>query len=221
MTITGRYVAVLALLVSGLVVLSARSDVDRVPPHQPLEQMPEQVAGWQGTDYPLDPEVLQILGDGVFLNRVYNPGPGSATPEAPAGQVGLFIGFFATQRTGQAIHSPQNCLPGAGWSFLSSKPMTLVDATGQSHQVGDYVIGNGTVKQEVLYWYRSQGKSIRGEYAAKMYLIADAMRHNRTDGALVRVITPEQPGETEAQTHARLVRFAAAMAPLLPAYIPN
>ena len=39
--------------------------------------------------------------------------------------VSLFIGYFPTQRTGQSIHSPQNCLPGAGWTFASSKTIYL------------------------------------------------------------------------------------------------
>jgi EpsI family protein len=135
--------------------------------------------------------------------------------------VGLFIGYFPTQRTGQEIHSPQHCLPGAGWSFLSAQAIKLKGDNGHLYNVGEYVISNGSVKQEVLYWYRSHGRSISNEYRAKFYLIADALRYNRTDGALIRVITPLQPGETQQQAHNRAVKFTADLAPMLPAYIPN
>ena len=52
-------------------------------------------------------------------------------------------------------------------------------------------------------------------------MIADAIRYNRTDGALIRVITPVQPNETSQQAHNRAVEFAARAVPLLPAYIPD
>ena len=221
MILGARFLAVSAMLLGTLAVLDLRSDVDKVPPHQPLAQMPETIAAWTARDIPLDDEVLHVLGDGVFLNRVYEQPASSGTAAAPAGPVGLFIGYFPTQRTGQAIHSPQNCLPGAGWTFLSERPLHFVDAHGRSFNVGEYVITNGNYKQDVLYWYQSHGRSIAGEYKAKFYLIADAMRYNRTDGALVRVITPIQPGETEQQAHDRALRFTTQMTPLLPSYIPD
>ena len=219
--IGARFVAVAALMAATLAVLDLRSDKDRVPPHAPLETMPETIGAWHGQDYALDPEVLQVLGEGSFLNRVYSEPASAGTASYPAGPVGLFIGYFPTQRTGQAIHSPQNCLPGAGWTFLSSHPMTLTDVHGKTYDVGEYLITNGTVRQEVLYWYRAHGRSISNEYRAKFYMILDAMRYNRTDGALVRVITPLAPGETEQQVHDRAVAFTAQLAPMLPEYIPD
>jgi hypothetical protein len=44
---------------------------------------------------------------------------------------------------------------------------------------------------------------------------------NRTDGALVRIITPIVAPEGEAVAEARLKGFLDQMAPLLPAYLPN
>jgi EpsI family protein len=219
--ISAKFVVVTILLASTLTVLSLRSDMDRVPARSPLRQLPPSIEDWRAQDIALDPEVLSVLGDGEFLNRIYTEPENGGTPERPAGPVGLFIGYFPTQRTGQAIHSPQNCLPGAGWTFLSSHPLQLKDNNGHTYDVGEYVITNGTVKQEVLYWYRAHGRSISNEYRAKFYMIADALRYNRTDGALIRVITPLQPGESDQQAHNRAVAFAADLAPMLPAYIPN
>ena len=64
-------------------------------------------------------------------------------PEVPP--ISLFIGYFASQRTGQTMHSPQNCLPGAGWTFESQKYTTIQDINGKNYNVGEYVISNGDI----------------------------------------------------------------------------
>jgi len=171
---------------------------------------------------------LQNLGKGELLNRVYIAQPpieGSPLPENASigdrASIGLFIGYFPTQRTGQSIHSPQNCLPGAGWNFESSWITTLTNAAGKKYQVKEFLISNGTSTQEVLYWYQMHGRVIAGDYAAKLYTLADSIRYGRTDAALVRVITPVEPGEDRLQARARTMKFAEQIAPLLPAYIPD
>ena len=223
---TPRVWVVLLLLAMTAVLLHLRGDVDRVPPSEPLSLLPFSIGTWTGTEIPLNADVLEILGKGVFLNRNYLPQ--SATPpgqmlssQAQSGPVGLFIGYFPTQRTGQAIHSPQNCLPGAGWTFETKSVTNLVDHNGKQYRVGEYLISDGRSRQEVLYWYRSHGRSIANDYVAKLYTLADSIRYNRTDAALVRVITPVQPGEDPHQAHLRAVTFAQDMAPLLPAFIPD
>ena len=214
---------VLFFLVAAATTLRLHGNVDRVPPSQPLSEMPSTLGPWHASDIPLDASVLEVLGKGIFLNRVYSPlesAPPTGTPldRAP---VQLFIGYFPTQRTGQAIHSPQNCLPGAGWSFDSSGVIDLTDPQGKAFQVGEYVISNGNSKAEVLYWYRSHGRSIASDYKAKLYTLADSIRYNRTDAALVRIVTPLMPGEGRAGAHQRAVAFAEQLSPLLPAYIPD
>ena len=172
---------------------------------------------------PIDQDVLAILGNGRFLNRLYAPDPARIDPSRPGDDaaVGLFIGYFPTQRSGQSIHSPQNCLPGAGWSFESSAHRTITAADGTPFHVGEYVITNGTAKQAVVYWYQAHGRSIASDYLAKAYMMADAIRLNRTDGALVRVITPVGRNEPVEQATERAVRFASLVAPRLPQFIPN
>ena len=209
------------LLVFTAALLHLRGDVDKVPPSEPLANLPMSLGPWAATEYPLDDEVLSVLGKGIFLNRVYNPIQPSTRSIATAAPVGLFIGYFPTQRTGQAIHSPQHCLPGAGWTFESSGTTSFTDTNGKPYTVGDYLISDGKTRQEVLYWYRSHGRSIASDYAAKFYTLADSIRYNRTDAALVRVITPLVNGESRASAHERAITFASQMAPLLPAYIPD
>jgi EpsI family protein len=219
------WTVVLLLFVTALI-LRSRGDKDRVPPSEPLKLMPETIGSWTGQDLPIADDVLAVLGKGDFLNRVYTSSQPidisqSSTPTAANLPIGLFIGYFPTQRTGQTIHSPQNCLPGAGWTFDSRRYITLKDVNGKSFRVGEYQISNGETRQFVIYWYQAHGRSIPNEYVARVYMVADAIRFNRTDGALVRVITQIAPTETVADARKRAVRFTSLMAPMLPRFIPN
>ncbi len=216
-----KFWILIVLLLAATVVLRVRGDVDRVPVSEPLSQMPETLGPWTGTDVPLEADVLQVLGKGVFLNRTYKAEGAAAGNGVDGIPIGLFIGYFPTQRTGQAIHSPQHCLPGAGWVFETSGVTDLKGDNGHKIQVGEYVISDGTVKAEVLYWYRSHGRSIADDYKAKMYTLLDSIRYSRTDAALVRIVTPIVPNESREQAHRRAVAFAEQMNPLLPAFIPN
>jgi EpsI family protein len=203
-------------------VLHVRGDEDRVLPSRPLSEMPETIGPRTAVDIPLDAETLAVLGKGIFLNRQYVPGPGvpvvSPGDRAP---IGLYIGYFPTQRTGQAIHSPQHCLPGAGWTFVSSGVTDFTDSTGKPYSVGDYLITDGNSNQEVLYWYQMHGRSIANDYKAKLYTLADSIRYGRTDAALVRIITPVLSNESRNEARNRAIAFAQQIVPELPAYVPN
>jgi EpsI family protein len=214
-----RFWVVLLLLIAAFTTLHLRASVDRVPPSEPLYLLPQTIDHWSSQDIPITQETLAILGDGRFLNRMY----ANAKPDGQllAPPVSLFIGYFPTQRTGQSIHSPQNCLPGAGWTFASSGKIYLHSSQLKDYPVGEYVITNGTAKQLVLYWYLAHGRSIANDYAAKAYMMADAIRYNRTDGALVRLVTPLDPNESFATAQTRVVTFADHLVPMLPSYIPN
>ncbi|MGO9340649.1 MAG: exosortase C-terminal domain/associated protein EpsI [Terracidiphilus sp.] len=209
-----RFWMVVALLAGTALLLFARGNKDLIPASEPLSQVPETIAGWSGRDIQIDQASLDVLGPGDFLSRVYGH-------EGQAAPIGLFIGYFPTQRTGVTIHSPKNCLPGAGWVFESSKYTNLTDADGKVHRVGEYIIGDGEERQFVIYWYQAHGRSVANEYMAKIYLVTDAMRLNRTDGALVRVITPISPKEDTETAAARAEAFTAQLAPMLPRFIPN
>jgi EpsI family protein len=223
-----RYWTVIILLVATAFILYTRGDTDRVPASEPLSQMPQTIGIRTSYDVPMDDAVLEILGKGDFLNRVYvgtrpsvRPVSSHVPPSQAVPPIGLFIGYFPTQRTGQSIHSPQHCLPGAGWSFESQSYTDLTANDGKKYRVGEYVISDGTSKQFVLYWYQAHGRSIANEYIAKLYMIADAIRLDRTDGALVRVISPILPNEPVSTARERVVQFTGEMAPSLSRFIPN
>jgi EpsI family protein len=217
-----RYWSVVALLLLAAVTLYRRGDKDNVPPSTPLDQFPRTIGDWSGTDIPIPQETLDVLGTGFFLNRNYLPESGSTgNTDLKPGPVGLFIGYFPTQRTGQSIHSPQNCLPGSGWTFESSGLTDVTDTAGKKTEVGDYVIVNGPSRAEVLYWYQSHGRAVANDYKAKAYMLVDSIRYSRSDAALVRIVTPVASGESRDSAHQRAVHFAQGLIPLLPAYVPN
>ena len=203
------------LLAFVLAFIHIRGGTDQVPDSEPLAAFPANLGPWQGQDIPIPQEQLDILGKGVFLNRSYRD-----PLKSEASAVGLFIAYFPTQRSGQSIHSPQNCLPGAGWNFDTSGTTEWTDASG-TYRVGEYLISNGTDRQEVLYWYRSHGKNIANDYVAKFHMLTDSILYRRTDAALVRVITPISRTETQADARVRAVGFAQNFDSLLAAYVPN
>jgi EpsI family protein len=209
-----RFWSAALLLAATALLLHSRPGVDRNPPSTPVSELPIVIDGWTGRDQPIDQETLDVLGAGQYLSRNY--ARDRRTPP-----IDLFLAYLPTQRTGQTIHSPRHCLPGGGWSFESSSYQDLTDAGGKLHRVGEYVIADGASRQIVIYWYQAHGRSVANEYIAKFYMVADAIRTNRTDGALVRVVTPIAANETEQASRARAEAFAMQLAPLLPRFIPD
>lgn len=209
-----RFLIVVGLLLAAAFFLHARSRPEISPPRLPLDAFPRQVGDWAGMDVPLPEKVVDLLGPGEFLTRIYRE-----SPRKP--YLDLFIGYFPSQRTGNTIHSPQNCLPGAGWTPIDSKRMTVLMPGGSHLNANRYVLAKGADRILVLYWYQSHGRAVASEYSAKFYLVADAIRLNRTDGAIVRVVTPLLSSENIEDAQRRALGFIDKMLPFLPAYIPR
>ncbi len=209
-----RFFATVVLLAGAAVFLEARKQPEPTLLRKPFEEFPRLLGDWQGRDSPLDPDVRRLLGPGDFLLRLYR----RPTPGPP---LDLFVAYFASQRTGDTIHSPQNCLPGAGWTPLERGRVEIGLPDGRRITVNRYVIGKGLERQMVLYWYQAHGRAVASEYWAKFYLVADAIRTNRSDGSLVRIITPVGSGERLERAEQRAVGFAEQILPLLDSFIPN
>lgn len=203
----------LVLLTLTAVFLHARNKPEVLPPYQLLQSFPIVIGGNFGQDLPLTSEELEVLGDGEFMHRIYR------SQAAPP--VDFFVAFFPTQRTGSTIHSPQNCLPGAGWAPIQSGRISMPGLNGSTMSVNRYLIAKGLDRQLVLYWYQSHGRIVASEYWSKFYLVADSIRMHRSDGALVRVITPLMRGESEDTALARTEAFAQQALPYLNSYIPR
>ena len=204
-------VSALLLVTAGL--LQARGRVELQPKAADLESVPYHLGDWQGRPERINSEVREVLGDGHFLSRIY-----TSPIEQP---VDLFIAYYSSQRSGDTIHSPKNCLPGSGWMPLESDRVWIEVAPNQSIRVNRYVVAQGMDRQLVMYWYQAHGRVTPSEYAAKFYLVADSIRMNRSDGGMVRLVTPILPNESLEQSQARAVRFARELYPMLNNYIPK
>jgi len=212
-----RSVIIAMCLVAGAVLIGQASKSEPTPPRQPFSTFPMQVGEWRGENAPrFDQQILDVLGVDEYVNRSYVSGDG---------RVGLYIGYYQTQRQGDTIHSPLNCLPGAGWEPTRRERVTLsvADAGGARQiTVNQIVIEKGLDRQVVLYWYQSHGRVVASEYWGKIYTVLDAIRLNRTDAAMIRLISPApvaSGGEDAAAERASA--FAVEMFPLLDRYLPR
>jgi EpsI family protein len=203
------------LMLATAIVLQAHSRNEVFPPRASLSSLPLQIDGWTGTDDPLDKQTLDILGPGEFLLRDYE-NAGQLQP-----WINLYIAYFPTQRAGDTIHSPSHCLPGAGWVPTSREVVSLTSPDGASFPVNRYVVSKSGDRQLVLYWFQAHGRAVASEYWAKYYLVSDSIRMNRSDGALVRLMTPMLDGESADGAQARMMKLGSQFLPLLDNYIPR
>lgn len=208
-----RFYLLVFLLATTAVFLRSRSRAEVLPQRSQLSSFPLQMGEWAGREVAINDATLKILGDGEFLHRIYVNSSGIAP-------VDFFIAYFPSQRTGSTIHSPKNCLPGAGWVPVESIHLPLRKPDGQTIVVNRYVIAKGPDRQLVLYWYQSHGRAVASEYWAKVYLVADAIHLNRSDGSLIRVITPLTRTESIESGQQRAVEFAHQILPVLDSYVP-
>jgi EpsI family protein len=182
--------ATILIVLQGALLYSAIRP-ESVPPAKPLEQMPASLGSWQlAQEGVVDQETRDLLKADDLLNRYYTSGSRAAN---------LFVAAFRSQRNGKAPHSPKNCLPGNGWTPETSDIIS-VDTGIIPIQVNRYVVAHGDERDLVLYWYQSRDRAVASEYEAKFWVVMDAMRLNRTDTALVRVIVPMADRNKDAAT---------------------
>jgi EpsI family protein len=182
-------------------------------PRAPLLGLPMEFGGWQGRPgAPLDRRTQEILGADDYVSRIYTDNAGAV--------VSLYVGYHGTQRHGDSIHSPMNCLPGAGWIPVQSDRVSI-DVGSRAIVVNRIIIQKGEERQLVLYWYQGRGRFIADEYVSKAYQFVDALRTGRTDAALVRIISPvdRELGPSSAERTA--TGFMADLLPLLPRHLPD
>jgi len=210
-----RFGIVVALLLGTAVGLEVHVHSEVFPQRTPLNLFPMQIDGWTGTDETLDKDTLDILGPGDFLMRDYEK------PSDPQRWINLWIAYFPTQRAGGTIHSPSHCLPGAGWIPTSRKIVKITLPDGSTLMANQYVVTKLGERELALYWYQAHGRTVASEYQAKYFLIRDSIQMNRSDGALVRLITPMFEGESADAAQARMMTLGSQFLPMLDSYIPR
>ncbi|MDD2800043.1 MAG: VPLPA-CTERM-specific exosortase XrtD [Methylococcales bacterium] len=187
-----------------------------IPARKAFLNFPLQLGPWQGrNDYLSQFYLDQLkLTDYVIINY--------AAPES-AGSVNFYSAYYQSQRQGASIHSPKACMPGDGWKIAQFGQQSFPDITvdGNALEFNRAVIEKGDNKQLVYYWFQHHGRTITNEYLEKWYLFYDAIIMNRSDGALVRLVTSVGTTENIEAADQRLKAFIKDMMPQLPAYIPG
>ena len=207
-------VALMTAVVSGAFAFAPRATPE-TPMREPYALFPREIAGWTGTTTALEPSVEGVLQADDYLAAFYR-NPAEAEP------IDLFLSYYDRQTQGSAIHSPSVCLPGTGWEVFEIKRIS-VDLPGTRWggvTLNRAVIQKGLEKQLVYYWFEGRGRRVTNDFAAKFYTVADSIRRGRTDGGLVRVITPIGP-DGEAAADRRLQGFLVATIDRLHRFLPE
>ncbi len=183
-------------------------------PRRVLKELPAEIGTWRqtGADERFDAETEKVLRADDYLSRSY------VLPNNHV--VSLYVGYYATQRNGATYHSPLNCLPGSGWNMTAAETVKVNPVDGApTFEANRYIIQKGDYRQLLVYWYQGRGRSVASEYWGKVYTVVDSARRRRSDGAMVRVMTPITSSDRAALDTA--LDLAAQVAPLLPEYVPN
>jgi len=211
----------IALSLYPALALPQRAEVK--PARTDFSLFPSRIGDWIGRRERIENVYLDVLqlDDYLLANYV----PQSTRPEAAGttAPVNLYVAYYASQRTGRSVHSPSSCLPGGGWRIeqFEERELKGIQPGGRPLRVNRAVISQGADRQLVYYWFQERGRDLTNEYAVKWYLLTDAVTRDRTDGALVRVVTPLREGEDIHLGDVRLGQFAAAALPTLAPYLPD
>ena len=209
-----RYILTIVILLIGAALNHYFSSPDISLPRKSLAEFPKSLGDWKVvTDQKIDKQSMEILQVDDYFMRNYRNSKGEV--------IGLYIGYFKSQYQVKGIHSPRQCLPGAGWAPLNTAVYQMARATHnpETVPVNKFVMGKGLERQLYLFWYHGRGRIYASEYWNKIYIMWDGLTRKRTDGALVRVNNPVI-GNTEDALKTQS-DFIQLFLPLLKEYIPD
>jgi EpsI family protein len=209
-----RILAVAAFLLLAVGVRAYVSVTPAPPVRKDLALLPRDLSGWRTVqDTKLSDEVQGVLKADDYVLRRYVNDKGEA--------VDLFIAYYKVQKAGESMHSPKNCLPGAGWTPVVNDTVAMDPADAKGKRINRYVIEKDTNRSIALYWYQASGRVIASEYSGKFYLVWDALRSGRRDGAIVRLIVPLPKGGNMEKQQEIALQFGRSLLPVLPEFLPN
>jgi exosortase D (VPLPA-CTERM-specific) len=184
-----------------------------VPDREDFDGVAAEFAGWSQKIRPLDPTVAEVLGadDSIVIDL-----------RSPEGEdFNLYFAYLDAQRDGRSWHSPRQCIPGGGWEIARHDVISTRSGAGKPFRYNRMLIESGDNRQLVYYWYDQRGRKIANEFVMKFWLIIDAVTRKRSDGAMVRLITPVPNDTSLGDADARLQSMVARVETFLPAYVPE
>jgi exosortase D (VPLPA-CTERM-specific) len=178
-----------------------------------LVEFPSRIGDWQGHRSLLDLETEEALKLDDYILSDYSRAGGMP--------VNLYVGYYASERRGKAPHSPNDCIPAGGWEITNQRETHIITNRGDQQPLNRLVIEKNGIKQLVYYWFDEHGKKTANEYWAKFYRLTNSILENRTDAALIRLITPINPDEPEKNADVRLQSFMQIALPRLDDFLPS
>ena len=181
---------------------------------RPLREFPARLGTWRqvGPDQRFAPDVEAVLRADDYVSRNY------ARPDGRV--VSIYVGYYSTQRGGITYHSPLNCLPGSGWTLYDPSKIRIAQDDGsRSFEANRFIIQNGDDRELLIYWYQGRGRAVASEYWDKLYTVMDSARRRRSDGAMVRLMTPVATSEASALELTS--DLAKQISSALPAFVPD
>jgi len=185
----------------------------KIPISKPFSQFPMEIGEWQGTKEDMEQQFLDVLKFSDYIVVNYKNEQGKA--------VNFYIAYYQDQRKGESIHSPETCLPAGGWEFINAGTKTISFQNGKAITINKAFIEKSGERQLTYYWFPMRGRVLTKLYQIKLYTFWDSLTRQRTDGALVRIITPVNPGEQLDNAEERLKAFTEQILPVLDEYIPK
>ena len=185
-------------------------------PRETFSSFPNSIGDWTGRKTQLDQEIEVVLAADDYINSNY-------ASESQLAPVNFFSAFYHKQTEGSGIHSPEVCLPVGGWEVFrfEEKQVSFPGTTFGDFTLNRAVIQKGLSKQLVYYWFEQRGIRHTNDVVAKIDVVLDGFRINRTDGALMRFVTPIGTSETEADAERRIEALMADILPKIPRFIPG
>ncbi len=208
-----KFAASLVILcLAGIVTFFISSRAEVIPDRSRFATFPTRIGHWQGQTSLLDPQVERgLVGLDDYILSDYKESDGKI--------INLYVGYYASQRKDGQPHSPSDCIPASGWRITKLEPISYRE-NGAELPLNRAVIEKNSTEQLVYYWFDERGRKIANEHLARWYLHLDTIFMNRTDGALVRLVTQIQRDETERDADERLRAFIGDALPILSEYLP-
>lgn len=135
--------------------------------------------------------------------------------------INFYIAYYAAQRQGISVHSPEICLVGSGWEVLSRSQLeiSLGSSTVKPLSVTRELIQRGDVKVIVYYWLREGSEDVTGNWLAKLILMKNAVNEGRTDASLIRLSARILTDNGEQKTESAMQDLLRKIYPILPIYL--
>ncbi|MEM8935954.1 MAG: VPLPA-CTERM-specific exosortase XrtD [Pseudomonadota bacterium] len=204
--------AVIFMLTAGLSSF-IKTDSLIIPERKLFVEAPYELTGWRFTTRALSTPVALSVGADDTLVADF------VTPEEK--QINLYLAYLEAQRDGRSWHSPRECIPGGGWKITDHDVLNKNTAGGETLTYNRLIIEYRGDRRLVYYWYQQRGRRIANEFVMKFWLIYDAVFKRRTDGALVRLMTPLTAENGAEDADALLLDMVGRVETFLPAYVPN